>query len=274
MKNICMIIGALFIGYLFILMPRFTKRKELEKYKGRYYAHRGLHDNKTALPENSLPAFVNAVAHDYGIELDVQPTKDGKLVVFHDETLERVCGQKGKVSEYAYDELREFRLLDTDEKIPTFAEVLGVVDGKVPLIVEMKMYATDPKVCELLDKELSAYGGDFCVESFNPLAVRWYKKNRPDVVRGQLSSALNKESDKKDAVFFLVEHLLTNIITRPDFIAYNHKFKDRVSRKICRSIFRCFGVTWTVKTQEELECVKNDFDIFIFEGFIPTEGEK
>ncbi len=257
--------------YLFLLCPRLTKQKSTQVFRDRFYVHRGLHDNKSNVPENSLPAFQKAVEHNYGIELDVQLTKDEVLVVFHDETLTRVCGQEGKVADYTYEELCRFQLLDSNEKIPTFEQMLEVVEGKVPLIIEIKMYAVNSRVCEVLANQVSSYKGVYCVESFNPLAVRWFKKNCPSTIRGQLSSALNIEGNQKDIKYFLIEHLLTNVLTRPDFIAYNHRFKNRIGRIICRKVFRCFSVTWTIKSQEELNNSREDFDIFIFEGFIPME---
>lgn len=271
MKVIVKIIGVAMSVYILLIMPRLTKQKEAKKFKNRYYAHRGLHDNKSIAPENSLLAFAYAVQSGYGIELDVQLTKDEILVVFHDDSIERVCGNTGNVSDYTYNELQEFSLFDTEEKIPTLNQVLRVIDGQVPVIVEIKMKGRDTRVCELVNKELGIYDGNYCIESFNPFAVRWYKKNKPNVIRGQLSSALNHECNKKDLGFFAVEHLLTNVLTRPDFIAYNHLFKNEMGRFICKNLFKCLSVTWTIKSVEELEKAKNDFDIFIFEGFIPPE---
>lgn len=271
MKILLIILGVFVVLYMYLIAPRLTKKNQLEVFKGRYYAHRGLHDNKSDAPENSLLAFQRAVDSGYGIELDVQLTKDEVMVVFHDDFLERVCGVEGKVNDYTYSELLEMNLLKTEQKIPTFQMVLDLVDGKVPLIVEIKMSDANKRVCEVLDHLLQEYRGDYCVESFNPLAVRWYKKHNANVIRGQLSSALNQESGKKSIVYFLVEHLLTNELTRPDFIAYNHLFKKRLGRLVCKNVFRCVGVTWTIKSQEELDRAKKDFDIFIFEGFIPVE---
>lgn len=273
MKIILMIVLIVVVLYLFLILPRLTKQKEAKKFIGRYYTHRGFHNNTSEAPENSLSSFSKAVEGDYGIELDVQLTKDEVMVVFHDEDLRRACGQEGKVKEYTYEELCDFTLFESEERIPTFENVLKLVDGKVPLIVEIKMSDTSLRVCEVVNQQLMNYKGPYCIESFNPIAVRWYKKNNSEVIRGQLSSALNKEmekkGEKKDFTLYLVEYLFTNFLTRPDFIAYNHLYKNNLSRKICRNVFQCLSVTWTIKSEEQLKAAEKNFDIFIFEGFIP-----
>lgn len=255
-------------------MPRITKKMEFDAFKGKFYAHRGLHNNEKGIPENSMSAFEKAIDKNYGIELDVQITKDDIAVVFHDEMLNRVCNQKGKLRDYTYDELCEFQLFNSMEKIPKLVDVLEKVDGKVPLIVEIKMYNLNKKVCVMTNNALNDYKGTYCIESFNPLALRWYKYHCPHVVRGQLSSALNREQGKKNPLLFMIEHLLTNVVARPDFISYNHLYKNRLNRILCKKIFGSLSVTWTIKSKLELEKAIKDFDIFIFEGFIPEKVKK
>ena len=126
-------------AYIYTIMPRVIRKPDKSAFQTRFFAHRGLHKNGTPLPENSLPAIKKAVEEGYGIEFDIQVTKDGVPVVFHDFTLHRMCGQKGRVCDYTLEELRKFRLLDCGEPIPTFKEALRAVDGKVPLIIEMKV---------------------------------------------------------------------------------------------------------------------------------------
>lgn len=113
MKVVIIILGVLAILavlYLLAIMPRMTKRPDYTPLMGRHYAHRGLHDNKSDAPENSMAAFRKAIEAGYGIELDVQLTKDRIPVVFHDETLKRVCGVEGNVRDYTYEELQQFHL--------------------------------------------------------------------------------------------------------------------------------------------------------------------
>ena len=261
------VLGILFIGYLFLIMPRIWGRPEKVPFMNAYYAHRGLHDNRTEAPENSMAAFRKAVDAGYGIELDVQLTKDHIPVVFHDETLKRVCKVNGNVRDFTYEELQKYTLCDSNEKIPLFVDVLKMVDGKVPLIVEIKIHENATKVCTAVDAVLGEYQGTYCMESFHPLAVHWYRRHRPGVLRGQLSSNFNEPGKRESFPMWMVHYLLLNVLGRPDFIAYNHKYKNNISRVLCRYLFRAISVAYTIKSQEELECSKKDFDLFIFEGF-------
>ncbi|MBR4994087.1 MAG: glycerophosphodiester phosphodiesterase, partial [Lachnospiraceae bacterium] len=238
-----------------------------------YFAHRGLHDNKSEAPENSMAAFKKAVDAGYGIELDVHITKDLIPVVFHDDTLNRVCGVEGKISDFTLEELEQFRLFETDEKIPLFKDVLELVDGKVPLIVEIKANDNDLRVCPKADELLKDYKGLYCMESFNPLAVKWYKKNRNEIVRGQLSDSYMHAENKKyhTPLYFAMEYLMLNFLAKPDFIAYNHKFYKNGARRINRYFYNAMSAAWTIRSQEELDARLNDFDVYIFEGFIPKQ---
>ena len=170
---------------------------------------------------------------------------------------------------YTLEELQQLRLAESKERIPTFEEVLNLVAGRVPLIVEYKLDRPLTKVCELGNELLSRYQGDYCIESFHPFALMWYKKHRPDVLRGQLSGKLSKETkdSKKKIYYSLVSYLLTNILTRPDFIAYDHRYVKNISRRVCKWL-GALSVTYTVKSVERYEEVKNDFDLFIFDSCI------
>lgn len=268
-----MILVLLLLLYLLSVMPRMTHRPDLTPFLGRLYAHRGLHDNCTDAPENSLPAFARAVGAGFGIELDVQLTKDRVPVVFHDFNARRICGTDQKISEMSFEEVRRLRLCGTQQQIPSFEEVLKLVDGKVPLIVEYKIESTDTSVCELGDRLLSEYQGVYCVESFNPLGVLWYKKHRSDVLRGILSDNYVKKGDKELPVIFyqMLHNMMFNFIAKPDFIAYNSRFYRDWSRQICRIVYRAPAFAWTIKSQEELEKRQKDYDLFIFDSFLPRE---
>lgn len=257
--------------YLLAIKPRLSKRREWAPFKEVYYAHRGLHDNSSQAPENSMPAFRKAVKAGYGIELDVQLTKDRVPVVFHDFTLERACKDPKKVYEYTYEELQKFSLFDSEEKIPKLEDVLKEVNGRVPLIVEIKLEWMDLTVCTVVDRLLKEYKGLYCVESFNPLVLTWYRRYRNDVLRGQLADAFLKTGEFKGVLYFFLQNLLLNWMTRPDFIAYNHKYADNLSRKLCQKLYRNTAAAWTIKTQQELDDAKEGFDIFIFDSFIPKK---
>lgn len=234
-----------------------------------YYAHRGLHDNESEAPENSMKAFQKAIDAGYGIELDVQLTRDRIPVVFHDASLQRVCGVPGNVRDYTYEELKKFPLCRSNEHIPLFADFLKLVDGRVPLIIEIKIHENADTVCSIVDELIRDYRGAYCIESFHPFAVRWYKKHRPEVIRGQLSGNMVKPGQPEALEKKLVHYLLTNFVAKPDFVAYDHRNKNNISRLICRKLYKPLGVAWTVKSQQELDACREDFDLFIFEGFLP-----
>jgi len=288
---ICLL--ALAVLYLLMIMPRMFGKPDAAPFKQWLYAHRGLHYNGPArnagkaanedgeavediahgaekiTPENSLRAFQKAVAAGFGIELDVQMTKDHIPVVFHDFTLKRICGQEGKVSDYTFEELQQFPLCGSDQRIPKFEDVLKCVDGKVPLIVELKIEATDLSVCPAADAMLAEYPGLYCIESFNPLGVFWYRRHRRQVVRGQLAEGFLRVGEYKGVLYFLLQNLLFNFLTKPDFIAYNHKHYDMLSRRLCRGLYHNMAAAWTIKSEEELEAARKHFDIFIFDSFVP-----
>ena len=269
MKLIADLISIVFILgliYVFLIAPRMFRKPDRTPLYGVHYAHRGLFHNETDAPENSMNAFKKAVNAGYGIELDVQLSKDNIPVVFHDASLERMCGVKGNVWEYTFEELQEMTLANSWEKIPKFEDVLKVVNGRVPLIVEYKLDRVQTKVCELANELLKDYKGAYCIESFHPLALIWYRKNRPDVVRGQLSQNFKAEY-KKHKEYFLLTHLLTNVATRPDFIAYNHLDASNISRRLC-GYLGALSVTWTIKNQKQYNAVKDEFDLFIFDSCI------
>ncbi len=265
------LVAIVAVLYLLAIMPRMWHRPDRRPFQGVLYAHRGLHDNEGEAPENSMKAFCRAVEAGYGIELDVQLSKDKVPVVFHDFTLERVCGVEGKVCNYTYEELQKLRLFHSQERIPSFEEFLKMVGGRVPLIVEYKVEWTDVMVCPLADRLLQKYKGVYCIESFNPLALLWYRKHRNGIMRGQLSDAFLQEEGLKGLLYFVLEHMLLNFATKPDFIAYNHKYYWTLSRQICKKLYRGLAVAWTIKSQKELEARRKDFDLFIFDSFIPKK---
>jgi len=230
------------------------------------FAHRGLHNIENGIPENSLTAFRAAVSAGYGIELDVQLSKDGQVVVFHDDDLKRVCGVDAPVDSKTFAELEELRLLETEEKIPLFTEVLAITgEGKGPLIVELKNGHRNNELCRKTLDILKTYKGVFCIESFNPFIVNWFRKNASDIFRGQLSAS--KESFKKSqpgiVAAFLSQCLLTSV-NKPDFIAYENAERPKRIRKL-----RDKGImliAWTSKVPDIDQAMN---DAVIFEQYLP-----
>ncbi len=233
------------------------------------YAHRGLFDNKT-LPENSLGAYRAAMEHGFGIELDVQLTADGEVVVFHDYTLTRMCGKNEKITDLTLAALRKERLLGTEYTVPTLREVLKLVNGRVPLLIELKGESTDDSLCWVLAPILDSYAGDYCIESFNPMLLRWFKRHRPDVVRGQLVTNLMKEKREGNRVLnFALSHLLLNLLSRPDFIACNGRFQRDFVVWLCHTVFGAPLFLWTVRHPEAMQINRRHGIFSIFEGFVP-----
>lgn len=266
MKIILLFILFLFLLYLFLIAPRMWNGADRTPFMKFHYAHRGLFDNVSDAPENSLLAFQKAVDAGYGMELDVQLSKDNQLVIFHDATLKRMCGLEGNVWDYTLEELQQMKLLNSNQTIPAFEDFLKIVDGKVPFILEYKLDRPQTKVCELANEILKNYKGDYCIESFHPLALLWYRKNRPDVLRGQLCEEFFREEKYKGSFLMTVlSFLLFNVATRPDFIAYNHLHAANISRRLCK-ILGALSVTYTIKSTDEYKRNKKNFDLFIFDS--------
>ena len=245
------------------------KRQKMQRFVGVHYAHRGLHDESKA--ENSMSAFRAAKENGYGIELDVRLSKDGELVVFHDETLTRVTGNEGWVKDFTSEELAKMKLSGTDEGIPTFREVLELIDGSVPLLIELKELTSESGLAEKFVEVIKDYKGDYIVESFNPMTVRRMKKLRPDILRGILSTTYTKDEKHKGKIlYYLAEKLLLNFYTRPNFISYYHEGYTVRNLGFIRRVFGTPLLTWTVKSQaEENAAYEHGFDTVIFEGYIP-----
>lgn len=273
---VVVVIPVLGILYLLAIMPHMLHRPDIRPFQGWLYAHRGLHNNKTAAPENSLAAFRKAVDAGFGIELDIQLTKDKVPVVVHDYNLKRVCKKDVRVDSLTVRELKEgYTLYKSGEHIPTLQEVLELVDGKVPLIVEFKVEALNRELCPIAAPLLDAYRGVWCMESFNPLCVRWYRKNRPHVMRGQLSDNFIKGKEEGDKrLFWILQNLLFNFLTKPDFIAFHHIYKDMWSFTLNKKLYHIPTFAWTIKNEEQMETAKDKFDFMIFDSFLPKGNER
>ncbi|MBQ8275928.1 MAG: glycerophosphodiester phosphodiesterase [Clostridia bacterium] len=230
------------------MLPGLGRREEMQVLRTNY-AHRGLHDE--ALPENSRAAFSAAIEAGYGIEMDVRLTADKIPVVFHDDTLSRVCGAEGKVSQLTLEELRTARLGGTEEDIPTFAEFLSLVAGQVPLLIEIKGEDGNTEVCEKIAELLDNYDGLFSVQSFNPLYLRWFKLNRPGFLRGLLYTNFIRHNPGMSAIRkYALTCMLLNFLARPDFVAYHHLYPRELPLLLCRDVFNIPCLTWTVQDHE------------------------
>ena len=253
--------GAAAGASLFLLAPGTSSRRQREPFMGTNVAHRGLHSRDKSVPENSLEAFRLAAEAGYGIELDVQFSKDKQVVVFHDDTLDRVCGVHARVDELTYDELKELRLCGSDQIIPLFTEVLGVIRGRSPIICELKNGRNNRELCEKTYEIISGYRGDICVESFNPMIVAWFRFHAPDLLRGQLSAQCDNLGGILGA--WLSSRMLIGCIGRPQFIAHRTG-KKSLGVKLAE-LLGAMRVTWTAHDRsEEAKC-----DTVIFEAYRP-----
>lgn len=249
-------------GAALLLAPGKTGRNQKKPFIGRNYAHRGLHSEDKSVPENSLPAFDKAAAAGYGIELDVQLSKDGQVVVFHDDDLNRVCGDARRVDEVDYAELKEMKLCQTEETIPLFSTVLETVNGRSPLIVELKTGRRNDELCRKTCETLAGYEGNYCIESFDPRIVAWFRKNAPEILRGQLAAPACEYKNKKPLPF-LLSHVLLNVIARPQFIAY--KIGPRPLSVRLSELMGAMKVGWTSKDRAS----EKGRDAVIFEFYTP-----
>jgi len=230
-------------------------------------AHRGLHDS--VVPENSLLAYQKAAELGLAIEIDVHFTKDGYVVIHHDDTLTRMTGYDKKIRDCTLEEIKSLHLLDTEEKVPLLTELLPIVKGRSPLLIEIK--GTSFKIGDLEQAVydiLKEYDGDYAVQSFNPLTVKWFKDNAKEILRGQLSSWFDDSCGQPKYIYRAIAKLWTNILTKPDFVSYDQKFMpikycNRVKKKGMPII------AWTVLSAEREKELRPYYDNIIFENYIP-----
>lgn len=237
--------------------------KDLTCLKSSYIAHRGLFDNNNGIPENSIIAFKKAIRNNYAIELDVHLTKDKKLVVFHDNNLKRICGVNRIIEDLTYEELLKYNLLNTKYKIPLFSEVLNLIDGKVFLLIETKVFKFDGMLEEELAKVLDNYKGLFAIQSFNIHSIYWFKKNRPEFIRGLLSSDFNKW-DMSNLRKFLLKSLISDIFLKTDFISYDIKALPNIY--ISNKRKKKPVLAWTVRDKKNFNKSLEYADNIIFEN--------
>lgn len=262
---ILIIAFILFLLYLFILSGRvgFTDFKD---FKATRFAHRGLFGN--GIPENSLKGFQNAIDNGYGAELDIHLTKDGKLAVIHDSSLLRTAGIDQKIEDLTLSEAQGYNLEGTNEKIPDFEEVLALFENKYPLIIELKSENNNiDALCSKTAEVLDNYKGIYCIESFDPRCVRWFYKNRPSVIRGQLSANFFKYKNSNRTFFqkFAMTLLLPNFLTKPDFIAFDFNHKNALSFRLATELLKLQKVGWTIKNKADIKTAIKENIIPIFE---------
>ena len=226
--------------------------KNINFLTDRLIAHRGMYNDKYL--ENTLPAFKRAIIYNYAIELDIHLLKDNNVVVYHDNNLKRLTGIDKLISECTYSDIKKIDCIN----IPLLCEVLELVRGKVPILIEYKYDTKVGKLERETVKLLDNYKGDFAIFSFNPLTILWFKLNRPNYIRGQLVSDI---FPKNFLLKYILSNMFANIITKPDFIAVNLEMLDNENIVKLRDKYIVLG--YTVNNKNELAIFKNKADNFI-----------
>lgn len=255
--------------YGFLVAPKKTGREQRAPFSGLMAAHRGLYEKDQSVPENTLEAFRRAAETGYGVELDVQLSSDGAVVVFHDDTVDRMTEFLGRVDSFTLRELQAMPLKNTEHRIPLFTDVMAVLDTKSPTIVELKSTKNYPELCSKTLAILRTCKGPYCVESFDPHIVRWFYKNAPDIMRGQLTESFRywRKSGKKLWQAILMHTLCCNFLTHPQFIAFG-----RGPRPLCWFLGKLTGavhVYWTERPDSDHALLQKQYDCRIFEHYRP-----
>lgn len=237
--------------------------KDIEFLSRNLIAHRGYHNNKKGIPENSVLAFKKAIDNNYLIELDVRLTKDQKLVVFHDDNLKRVCGVNKRVKDLTYRELLRYNLFNTTLKVPLFSDVIKLVNGRVPILIETKYHNRYGVLEKILINELSNYKGLYAIQSFYPMSLLWLKRNTKDIPIGLLSSNFKNDLNRLKSI--IGKTLILDLFFKTDFISYdvkglpnNYLSYKRNKKKI---------VIWTIKNKKDYDLARQYTDSLICENF-------
>ena len=258
---------AIVVFYNFATAGEAISEDKISWIKETPIAHRGVHTKD--IPENSLSAFENALKNNYAIELDVQFTKDKEVVVFHDENLKRMTNDTRNIEDVNYDELKNLRLGNTNEIIPTLEEVLELVDSKVAILIEIKDCKDYIELSEKTYEILKGYEGNYAIQSFNPFILEWYKNNASEVIRGQLSGTFTEGSESLNSFEkFALKNMLLNFKSKPNYIGYD---LEGIPKSKLESL-RKKGVpiiVWTVKNKEDMEKAYKYSDNITFENFLP-----
>ena len=230
----------------------------------KYIAHRGFHNEDA--PENTISAFERAIEQGYAIELDVQAISDGTAVVFHDTRLSRLTGKDGYIKNLKAEELKEYHILDTVNTIPTLQEALDHINGRTPVLIEIKPHGKVGDLESSIVKILKDYKGDVAIQSFNPYILEWFLHNAPHILRGQLSSYF--EDTKLSFIKkYCIKKMIFNKKAKPDFIAYD---ANNLPNRYVKKYKELPLLAWTVRSQSEYLKIAGHCDNIIFENFKPS----
>jgi glycerophosphoryl diester phosphodiesterase len=235
-------------------------------------AHRGLHDVTRGVVENSASAVRAAIAKGYAVEVDLQCARDGLPVVFHDRSLERLTGESGLVAERDAETLCAIRLRGSTDTVLSLPDLLSLVAGRVPLVIEVKStWGRDPRYEQNIAQMLASYRGEIAVMSFDPHLVAAFRRLAPALPRGLIAERFEDRYAKELPPLrrFAMRHLLTSVIAKPNFIAYDVRALPALAPALARTLFRLPLLTWTVRTESEKATARRYADAMIFEGIEP-----
>lgn len=235
--------------------------EKLDFITRRPIAHRGLHDGNILCWENTLSGFQRAIDHNFSIELDVTLSKDGVAMVFHDKALKRLSGQEGYVHETNAIELQKMTIGGTDDHVPTLSDTLALIDGQVPVIIELKGVTPDiDALAGAVAKDLEGYHGDAAMMSFDHWLVRRFKDVAPNRPRGLTAEGLSTEA--MEAHFSMLAHDI-------QFVSYSVDELDNAFITLCRDRLSMPIITWTVRNEADIAATRKYAHQMTFEGFIP-----
>ncbi|MDR0876003.1 MAG: glycerophosphodiester phosphodiesterase [Clostridiales Family XIII bacterium] len=238
--------------------------QEYEWILSKPIAHRGLHDD--VIPENSSVAFEAAIAAGCSIEIDVQLTKDRVAVVFHDDILQRVTGFKKRLTRMKFAEVQKLRLNGTEYGIPTFKDFLEQIDGRTPILIEIKKNRGSKGIEQIVLDILKDYKGEFAIQSFHPYAIRNVHKIDPSIYCGLLSSKMTEQEKVWRIQKAAVKNARLFFMAKPDFISF--EINSFPNRRIAgfREELKMPILGWTIKTKEDIERAREFCDGIIFEN--------
>lgn len=226
-------------------------------------AHRGYHTSE--FPENSLPAAENAIKHGYAIELDIRVTKDNRIIVFHDEYAKRLLGLEGRIGQYTYDEIKDIDILGVKGvHVPLFSEFLECVNGRMPLLIELKACFGKKGFVQNVVDILRQYKGEFAIQTFNPFDLIKLKKIAPEFIRGQLItkdlSEMPRENFRDRAGYFIVwlfGFTRFNWISAPDFFNIDIRCYGKYQKRYAIRNVLTFVVTNEEEYNRAMRCTDN-----------------
>jgi len=252
-------------------MKNSIKEKDLTWIRESLISHRGLHDIKNKIPENSMKAFKESISNGFAIECDVRISNDDLIYVFHDRLTKRLCNENHKFEKLNSNKINELRLINTNEKIPLLSQVLDEINGQVPLMIEIKPTNRYKKLSKILVEQLKSYTGEIAIQSYSPIIIAWFKRKHPDIIRGLIQEKFGHSHQPFWPIWYLSQMSFWDKICQPDF--YNYNIKDLPNKKMDKQQSNGkLVISFTARNQKDLDFVKNNYSNAVFEKFIPKKN--